>query len=172
MKHKRIKFCAVILLGLGLQYLNAQNALFVKNINGTNTQFSLANIDKLTFSSGNLIVLQKLGSSSSYSFANISRLNFGVLTGFKDVSIDESTKVKTYPNPVINELNVQFKSITAEIIDLQIIDLQGKILINTILKSEIGVNNYTIFLSDLKRGLYFCRIQIGNKFENSKFIKF
>lgn len=60
MRHKRLKLSAVLLLGLGLTGLQAQT-MYVKESSGTQTAYTLSNIQKMSFSSGNLtVMLQKL----------------------------------------------------------------------------------------------------------------
>src|SRR5690554_5092155 len=55
MRHKRLKLSAVLLLGLGLTGLQAQT-MYVKESSGTQTAYALSNIQKMSFSSGNLTV--------------------------------------------------------------------------------------------------------------------
>ena len=75
MKHQRLKLSAVLLLGLGLTGLQAQT-LYVKESSGTQTAYTLSNIQKMSFSSGNLTVAKTDNSSGVYALSGLKHMNF------------------------------------------------------------------------------------------------
>ena len=81
MRHNMLKISAVILLGLGLTGLQAQT-MYVNESSGTQTAYTLSNIQKMSFSSGNLTVTKTDNSSGVYALINLRYLNFS------DVSTD------------------------------------------------------------------------------------
>lgn len=83
---------------------------------------------------------------------------------FKDkpLSIEkpEITKIKVFPNPATNEINIR----GIEVEKLQLFDMTGRLL-----KDYKTVGNlHKIMISDLKSGVYFLKI---NDFEVKKIVK-
>lgn len=79
MRHKRLKLSAVLLLGLGLTGLQAQT-MYVKESSGTQTAYTLSNIQKMSFSSGNLTVTKTDNSSGVFALSDLRYLNFSDIT--------------------------------------------------------------------------------------------
>lgn len=83
---------------------------------------------------------------------------------FKDkplsVEKPEITKIKVFPNPATNEINIR----GIEVEKLQLYDMTGRLLKDY---KTVG-NMHKIIISDLKSGVYFLRI---NDFEVKKIIK-
>ncbi len=109
MKNKHIKIFVVILLGLGLQGIQAQTALFVKEKAGTNTPHNLNLLKKITFNAGNLVVNKKDASTSSYVRNNIQHLNFGENL---DTSFDSDKPVKFFNTTYSQSYNTPWDSTT------------------------------------------------------------
>lgn len=76
--------------------------------------------------------------------------------------IQKDMQWELYPNPATNEINI--KGISGEELKIQIIDLNGKILLST-------ENNHSVNVSGLNAGTYFVRIIRDSKVEQQKFIK-
>jgi len=75
MRHKRLKLSAVLLLVLGLTGLQAQT-MYVKESSGTQAAYTLSNIQKMSFSSGNLTVTKTDNSSGVYALSGLQHLSF------------------------------------------------------------------------------------------------
>ncbi len=73
--------------------------------------------------------------------------------------------LSVYPNPVVNELNLTSQSIG--IMQVKIIDLQGKVVFST---TNVA-NQLKINVSDLSSGLYIIRVLQGSTIETGKFLK-
>lgn len=170
MLNKKFIFSVMLLLGITVSELNPQNTLNLKEKSGALTSFALSNINKLTFDSGNITVNKKDGTTSAFTLTNIRYLNFSNATSIVNM-IDNEKKLKLYPNPAIDQLNVQFESLTTEETKIQIIDMQGMLVYQQSFSSQAGLNYLTIPVVILKSGLYLCRLQNGNKLEICKFIK-
>jgi hypothetical protein len=172
MKQKKLKLSAIILLGLGLTNLQAQNTLLVNEKSGTQTEISLNSIKTLTFPSGNVAINKTDGNTKTYSIAEIENLSFfEVSTSVSEFDNVLKSNVFIYPNPVIDQLQICYELSENENTQIEIVDLQGKTLQKETANSKIGKNYAIISVAQLTKGLYICRLQNGNKIENIKFLK-
>jgi len=151
-------------------YAQLQTALVVNEKSGTKSSFSLSNIYKLTFNSGNVIINKKDGNISGFALSNVQYLNFTNLTALNPVSNLESSML-LYPNPVRETLQVRYESTLDENVQIRIFDIQGKTIILQNMKTQTGTNYINIPFESFQRGLYFCQLQNGIKSEIAKFIK-
>lgn len=169
---KQIKLITMLLLSCLITGVNAQNTLGVNEKNGTQTSFTFKSIRKLTFQPGNLIVNKTDGNMSTYELSDIRNLSFENLT--TNVSVIDSQKnsnIMLYPNPVKDQLQISYNSSKAGILQIEIVDLQGKVLNQQKISSQKGTNHSIIYVVQLHAGLYFCRLQNGEKLETIKFLK-
>lgn len=171
MRHKKLKLCVILLLGIAMSYLHAQNTLNLKEKSGTLTSFALNNINRLTFASGNMTINKKDGTTSEFALTGIRYLNFSNSTSNEEIRSEENSNLILYPNPAKDQLSVRYESTSSEEVQFQIIDVQGKAVYQQILCSQTGLNYSTISVVQLKKGLYLCRLINGNKLETGKFIK-
>ena len=172
MGHKKVRLLSVmLLLGLGLTTLQAQNTLNVKDKAGTKTSILLSDMRNMTFPSGNLTIANTDGTSTSFALADIQNLSFTVIDAVKINANNQSSKIDFFPNPVLDELHLNYASNNSEALRLEIFDIQGKILYQQLISSQNGTNNVTLDVSQLHKGLYLCRLKGSDKFETIKFIK-
>lgn len=75
-----------------------------------------------------------------------------------------------FPNPVKDNLFVQFKANKVETVRLQIINMQGKALHEELRKSTIGFNNFNISTNNLPKGTYVVLFK-GQDLQQKLFIK-
>ena len=171
MEHKKVKLSALLLLGLGLTGIQAQS-MYVKEHSGIQTPYTLSSIRKLTFPTGNMTVNKTDGSMSNFALSDIRYLNFSDLTNnVSQIGIHESSNIMFYPNPVIDQLQINYESIKAGNVRVEIIDVQGRILYQKTIISQSGTNHALIPVSQLSNGIYVCRLQSDNKIEIIKFLK-
>src|SRR4030042_7049823 len=105
MRHKKVILSVVLLLGLGLNGLQAQSTLYVKEKTGTQTSFELNGIRKLIFPAGNIMVNKTDGDTRVYALSDIRYLSFiDFTTDVKLIDRQESSNLTLYPNPVIDKL--------------------------------------------------------------------
>ena len=172
MRHKKVILSVVLLLGLGLNGLQAQSTLYVKEKTGTQTSFELNGIRKLIFPAGNIMVNKTDGDTRVYALSDIRYLSFiDFTTDVKLIDRQESSNLTLYPNPVIDQLLISYESLKEGNVQVAIIDIQGKILHQQTINSQNGTNQTIISVSKLPKGLYVCRLQNGDKLETIKFIK-
>ena len=172
MRYKKVKLSALLLLGIGLSGIQAQSTLYVKEHSGIQTPYTLSSIRKLTFPTGNMTVKKTDGSTNTFALSDIRYLNFiDLTTNVSQVGIQESSSIILYPNPVIDQLQISYESIKAWNVQVEIIDVQGKVLHQQTIISKNGTNHALIPVSQLSKGLYVCRLQSNEKIEIFKFLK-
>lgn len=168
MRYKKLKLCAVVLLGLGLTGLQAQN-IFVKENNGTQTAYALNNIQKMTFSSGKLTITETDNNSGVYDLTVLQYLNFTDLsTSIKALEDANNLRLFSYPNPVIDVLMIDLTD--AKIINgtLSILNIQGKVLKTKFISSS-GI--VMLDMRPFPTGIYFCQYKNESGLKTVKIIK-
>lgn len=82
--------------------------------------------------------------------------------GMNELLSEANTSI--YPNPVSDQLNIEFKQYKQQIVDMTFYDILGKIVQQeTLLQSSNQVN-----LNGLDEGLYFVKLQYGDSIETHK----
>lgn len=170
MKSGKLQLIAYLLFWLSLTGVYAQNKLFVKEKSGSRTTFTLSDIDKLTFSAGNVNINNINGSTNIFILSNIQNINFSDLTYNADIK-DANKDVSVYPNPAKDQICLQYNVATTKDVRLQIIDLQGKVVFQKTLCNTPGVNYEIIPVNKFQCGLFLCRLQMGQEFIDVKFLK-
>jgi len=100
---------------------------------------------------------------------SITKSNYISSVGFKE--FEHINGMIIYPNPVANEINVSGNSKIQDLMNINIYDISGKLVI-TNQKSINGNFNLKIDVSDLEKGLYIIHFVSGNGSKaTSKFIK-
>jgi len=156
-----------MMLSMSIIELHAQNSLNVHNKLSNKTSFAVSTIQKLIISGGNLTINKKDATSSTYLLTDIAYLDFSsITTGY--VSNQTDKQFVLYPNPVQDVLNIEYPiSSNIDVQKLDIIGIDGKAVF-----SETSTNGrFTIYVTSLSKGVYFCRFNNGNKVTITKFIK-
>lgn len=142
----------------GVFCLQAQNSLIVNLNDGSSSNNLLSSLNKVTFSAGNMNVINKDASANSYVISTIRNMNFGVYSGVYDVSENQST-LSVYPVPACDFINI--KNAPEGQLRVVIFSLEGTVLKNCVMSDS----SQPIDISSLNRGLYLLRV-------NDKTIKF
>ena len=172
MKQTKLKGIIIFLMVIGFGGINAQTALNVTNKSGTQTTFVLTGINKLTFNSGNMTVTKKDGNINGFALSNVQYLNFTNLTAIDPVTKEQFSSTLLYPNPVRDLLQIRYESTNEENVRIEIINVQGQMIVQQNEISQAGTNYYSIRFNTFQNGIYLCRIQNGSKTEIAKFIKY
>jgi hypothetical protein len=90
--------------------------------------------------------------------------------GLKEADIN-SNEISIYPNPATNILNVSFTNSGNQSINMTVFNTLGEIVINKNLGKMQGELSYPANISELTGGIYFLKVQIGEKSITKKFIK-
>ncbi len=76
------------------------------------------------------------------------------------------SNVSLYPNPATDQLNIDFEEYGREVIDMEIVDMTGKI----VRAGQLVDNKTTISLNGLQKGVYFVKLQNGQLSESHKIL--
>ena len=76
--------------------------------------------------------------------------------------------VRIFPNPTTSNFNMQVISADKEIIDVKVMDVQGRV-IKTL---QVTANQSTNIGSDLKPGTYFVEVKQGKQIKSTRLLKF
>lgn len=168
MRHKKFKFSVVLLLGLGLTGLQAQT-MYVKESSGTQTAYTLSNIQKMSFSSGNLTVIKTDNSCEVFALSDLRYLNFlDVPTDLHENLSVQSTNLSVYPNPVGDILNIDLSGMSEAEGTLSILNFEGK----TVLSRQVSHDGIlSLDISRLPTGIYLCRYSNASEIKTVKIIK-
>ena len=143
--------------------------MYVKESSGTQTAYTLSNIQKMTFSSGNLTVTKTDNSSGVYALSGLRYLNFSdVLTDLQEDLSAQNPMLNVYPNPVGDILNIDLTGMEDTEGTLSILNLEGKIMISLQVNNE-GV--LSLDISHLPAGFYLCRYNNATVIKTVKIIK-
>lgn len=96
-------------------------------------------------------------------------LTENLTTSIEEISTKDDAKI--YPNPVYDEMRIQFKNPTKKKTDIEITDVSGRLLLEQNIASD--GNEYTsVNVSGLERGLYIMIVRSqGRLVYQSKFLK-
>lgn len=75
-----------------------------------------------------------------------------------------------FPNPVLSTLKINFLADDDEV-NIDIINIQGKSLIQKIQSVEKGLNQIQLDVNDLSNGIYFLKMNYGNNESRQRFVK-
>jgi hypothetical protein len=87
-------------------YTLVAQTMYVRPLSGSQTSYSVANIKKLTFENGNLVVNTTSGVNDIFALAENRYLNFTNLPLGTTNSVVEENKFYVYPNPSNQWLNI------------------------------------------------------------------
>jgi hypothetical protein len=168
MRQKRLKLSGILLLGLGLTGIQAQT-MYVKESKGTQTAYSLNNIQKMSFLSGNLLVVKTDNNSNVYALSDLMNLNFpGIITALNEHLPVQNQKLSVYPNPVGDMLNVNLTGMSETEGTLSILNFEGK----TLITRQVGNKGVlSLDISHLPMGIYLCRYSNATEIITVKIVK-
>lgn len=120
----------------------------IGTVNATgNTSSSYSLMDSRPLSTINFYRLKMINADLSYSYSRVVTVRFN----------NDAVTIQAFPNPVRNNLNVQFKVPAGEV-RLQLFDAQGRIVKQMEFKSTGNSTSASIDMSGLGKGIYFIRL--------------
>lgn len=146
--------------------INAQT-MFVRPITGSQTTYSVADIQKLTFDNGNLIVSNETGQNDTFALADNRYITFSDLTLGTSNPVSLESKYYVYPNPSNQWLNIGNENPTQTLRLVEILSIEGKLLT----QQKPSTADTQIDISALPQGMYLCKITNGNQQQTLKFSK-
>jgi len=110
---------------------------------------------------GNYIFSVYDGNTTPFTPSNLNILRFTLSEQVSDLNNDKTSDFIIYPNPIRDELNIR----TSEtVIQAQVLDLSGRIMLKFL-------NTNTLYVNELRPGVYMLRIETENGIITEKFIK-
>lgn len=162
MKKIHIAFAFFCCLGV-----NAQT-MFVRPITGSQTTYAVADIQKLTFDNGNMLVTNNAGSNGIFALSGLRYVSFADFNLATTVPQWATNKFYVYPNPASQLLNISGPNTMQRVSKIQIISLEGRLLIDQKPANESAPQ---VDISALPQGMYLCTLTIGNQQQTIKFLK-
>lgn len=143
-------FILSLLLGF-IQLTNAQNTIYLKLKSHTTRGISISNIDKITFSSGNMVFDYLDSTNETIAISAVSKLSFNSATAIEELA-SRSEKFILFPNPVSSKFYIKgLKNIESVIL---IYSLSGTL----VYRSTIVDTDNSVDVSNLRAGLYLLKI--------------
>jgi hypothetical protein len=152
MRHKRLKLSAVLLLGLGLTGLQAQESV---NATGSNASGSGGSV---SYSVGQVVYTTNTGTSGSVAQGVQQPYEISVVTAIEEAK-GINLSVSAYPNPTTDYLTLEVKDFELSNLHFQLYDMSGKLLQS----EKITGNQTSIIMSNLVPAVYFVKVTQGNK---------
>ncbi|MCB0446607.1 MAG: T9SS type A sorting domain-containing protein [Gelidibacter sp.] len=157
----KLKLSIVLLLGLGITELQAQESI---NAIGGDASGSGGSA---SYSVGQVVYTINLGTNSSMIQGVQQPYEISAVLGIEEVQ-DINLSVKIYPNPTTDFLHLKVESEKLDDLSYRLYDLNGKLLQTKKLlgtKTEIDLNGY-------ESAIYFVRVVSGHQsFKEYKIIK-
>jgi len=151
MQHKRLKLSVILLFGLGLTGLQAQESL---NTTGGNAS---GNGGSASYSVGQIVYNTNTGTNGSVSQGIQQPYEISVVSGL-DEAKGINLSISAYPNPTTDFFMLEVKDFELSNLYFQLYDMNGKLL-----QSEKITGSQTrIIMSILVPATYFVKITEGN----------
>ncbi|MBU3680985.1 MAG: T9SS type A sorting domain-containing protein [Flavobacterium sp.] len=167
MKNRFLQVCLAVLVVIFCNALSAQT-MYVRPLVGTQSAYNTDNIQKLTFSNGNLLVTSTLGVVESHPLAGNRYINFTDLTLATSNTSSLPSGFYVYPNPSSHMLHLFNTNPNKSIELVQVMSLDGKLLMQV---KPMESNNTQLDISALPQGMYLCKISSDNQQQTLKFLK-
>lgn len=152
MRHKRLKTCAVLFLGLGLTGLQAQESV---NATGGNASGSGGSA---SYSVGQVVYTSNTGTNGSVAQGVQQPFEISVVIGIEEAQ-GITLSVSAYPNPTTDYLTLSIEEFDISNLTYQLFDINGKLLQN---ERITGIQT-SIVMSKLVAANYFLKVIQDNK---------
>ena len=164
MQSKKLKLSAVLLLGIGLTGLQAQESI---NATGGNASGSGGSV---SYSVGQVAYQTHTGTNGSVAEGVQQPYEISVVTGIEE-AIGINLMVSAYPNPTTDFLNLKVDASTTlsiQSMSYQLFDISGKLLEN----KKLTGNETQIDLNGFISSTYFVKVLENNQLiKNFKIVK-
>jgi len=152
MRHKKVKFSVVLLLGLGLTGLHAQEAIPATGGNASGTGGSGS------YTVGQVVYTTNSGVTGSVAQGVQQPYEISLVTGFKN-AIGITLSLSVFPNPAADFVKLKVENYTSENLSFQLIDANGRNLESRKLE---GIET-AVKLNNLIPATYFLKVLDDNK---------
>jgi len=152
MKKKQLKLSALLLLGLGLTGLQAQESI---NATGGNASGS---VGSASYSVGQIVYTTNTGTNGSVAQGVQQPYEISVVTAIEEAK-GINLSVTAYPNPTTDYLTLSISEFEISNLTYQLYDISGKLLQS----EKITGNQTNIVMSNLVPANYFVKVIAGNQ---------
>ncbi len=150
--YNRLIFSVVLLLGLGLTGLHAQESI---NATGGN---ALGSGGSVSYSVGQVVYYTYTGTNGSVVEGVQQPYEISVVTGLEEAK-GIYLSVLAYPNPTTDYLTLEILGFEIPNLNFQLFDMSGKLLQS----EKIAANQTKIGMNNLVPATYFVKVTQGNK---------
>ncbi|MFA5773006.1 MAG: T9SS type A sorting domain-containing protein [Thermoplasmata archaeon] len=152
MRHKKVKLCTVLLLGLGLTGLHAQEAIPATGGNASGSGGSVS------YSVGQVVYTTNTGQTGSVAQGVQQPYEISIVNGITEAK-GITLQCSAYPNPATNFVKLKIENFELLTLNFQLYDINGKLLKN----KKIEGNETSIVMSNLVPATYFLKVIQSNK---------
>jgi hypothetical protein len=147
MKNRQLKLGAILLLGLGLTTLQAQESV---NATGGNASGSGGSV---SYTVGQVVYTTNTGTTGSVASGVQQTYEISTVNGLENAK-DISLMVTIYPNPVANNLTLKVENDELSTLSFQLYDMNGKLLED---RKITGIQT-SIAMGNLVPATYFLKV--------------
>ena len=165
------KLWIILFLLIGYDSMLTAQTLNIISIDGSQQMVGLDEVEKLYFVTGVMLLDQTNGETDVFPFDEIQQLNFTPATGDVEYNDLELQTLFLFPNPVSNQLSVQFSGSEFQNKQLEIYNASGILQQSESILAVTASKIFSIDASALPAGLYLCKVSGENQTSISKFIK-
>jgi hypothetical protein len=151
MRHKKVKLSVVLLLGLGLTALQAQEALTTSGGNASGTGGTAS------YSIGQVVYTTNIGTNGTVAQGVQQPYEISVVTAIRNTE-DINLKCLVYPNPTGGITKLVFESPDFENVRFRLFDINGALLQD----KKVESNETEIYVGNLSSSVYFLKVYNNN----------
>jgi len=155
MKYIKLKLSTILLFGLGLTWLQAQEVITAAGGNASGSAGTVS------YSVGQVIYTTNTGTNGTVAQGVQQPFEISIVTGLEEAK-GINLMVSAYPNPTTDFLNLKVDASNAlniQLLSYQLYDMSGNLLE---IKKLVG-NQTSIVMSYLVRATYFLKVIEGSK---------
>lgn len=152
MRHKKLKLSAVLLLGLGLTGLQAQEVIPATGGNASGSGGSVS------YSVGQVVYTTNTGTNGSVVQGVQQPFEISAVSGLEETK-GITLQCEVYPNPVTDHLKLTVENYKKSNLTYQLDDISGKLLET----KKLEGNQTSIVMSNLVPATYFLKVIQDNK---------
>ena len=152
MQHKKVKLCTLLLLGLGLSEIRAQEAVPATGGN------ALGSGGSVSYSVGQIVYTTNTGTPGSMAQGVQQPYEISVVTSLEEAN-GINLVFSAYPNPTMDYVKLKAENYSTENLTYQLFDISGKLLFS----QKIGSTETSISMENFPSATYFLKVIENNK---------
>lgn len=152
LRHHKLKLCLVLLFGIGLTELQAQNTISASGGNASGSD------DSLSYTIGQIVYTTYTGTNGSVAQGVQQTYEISVVNGIEEAK-DISLEIIVYPNPATDYVRLKIKNYDIQNLRHQLYDNNGSLLRD----NKVEGSETNIVMGNLAPGIYFLKITDNNK---------